>query len=129
MKIERRVAYNSTIHAEVYAVSYLFYLISYFLFIPSCPRVLVSHHTHQSTIIWLGNTRLGSAWLGGDTAMDGATATAQRRGMAWRYGNGVRWRLLEGEGRRERGKGRRDGYTTARDGTAFVRWEVICQSF
>jgi hypothetical protein len=29
---------------------------------------------------------------------------------------------LEGEGRREHGKGRRDGYTTARDGAALRRW-------
>jgi len=58
----------------------------------------------------------------GATVMDGATAT-RRRGTARRYGDGVRWRLLKGEGRREHGKGRCDGYTTARDGAAFVRGE------
>jgi len=30
--------------------------------------------------------------------------------------------LLEGEGRREHGKGWRDGYTAARDGAALWRW-------
>jgi len=62
------------------------------------------------------------------TAMDGATAT-RRRGTARRYGDGVRWRLLEGEGRHERAKGRRDGYTTARDGVVFVRRESDLPSF
>ena len=55
-------------------------------------------------------------------ARDGATAT-RRRGTSRRYGDGVRWRLLEGEGRHERGKGRRDGYTAARDGATFVHGE------
>jgi len=93
MKIERRVVYNPTIHrgyllekivilgadramredpyrrchanrAEVYAVSYLFLLnILFIIIIPSCSRVLVSQHKQQSTIIWPGITRLGSAWF------------------------------------------------------------------
>jgi hypothetical protein len=49
--------------------SILFILINilFILIIPSCPRVLVSQHKQQSTIIWLGITRLGSARpLGGE---------------------------------------------------------------
>ncbi len=43
--------------------SILFILIKilFILINPSCPRVLVSQHKQQSTIIWLGITRLGSA--------------------------------------------------------------------
>ena len=46
--------------------SILFILINilFILINPSCPRVLVSQHKQQSTIIWLGITRLGSARLG-----------------------------------------------------------------
>ena len=38
-------------------------MILFILINPSCPRVLVSQHKQQSTIIWLGITRLGSARL------------------------------------------------------------------
>ena len=61
-------------------------------------------------------------------AMDGAKTTG-RQGTVRCYSNGVRWRLLEGEGRRECGTGRRDGYTTARDGAAFVHRESDLSSF
>jgi hypothetical protein len=48
--------------------SILFFLINilFILINPSCPRVLVSQHKQQSTIIWLCITRLGSAQLGGE---------------------------------------------------------------
>ena len=38
---------------------------------------------------------------------------------------GTARRLLEGEGRREHGKGRRGSYTTARDGAALRRWMAL----
>ena len=88
MKIERGVVYNPTIHHGYLSekirhagrrqgqerrplppvpcklsgglCSKLFILINilFILFNPSCPRVLVSQHKQQPTIIWLGITRL-----------------------------------------------------------------------
>ena len=48
--------------------SILFILINilFILINPSCPRVLVSQHKQQSTIIWIGITRLCLARLGGE---------------------------------------------------------------
>jgi hypothetical protein len=48
------------------SILFILIYIVYILFNPSCPRVLLSQHKHQSTINWLGITRLGSAQLGGE---------------------------------------------------------------
>jgi len=83
---------------------------------------------------------------GASTARDGAAAT-RRRGTSRRYGDGVRWRLLEGKGRRGAtvmgcGGGSskaREGTSAARDGATATRrrgttrhlcaGKVICQLF
>jgi hypothetical protein len=76
--------------------SILFILINilFILINPSCPRVLVSQHKQQSTIIWLGITRLGSARLGsarlGSARLGSARLGSARLGSA-RLGS-ARWR-------------------------------------
>ena len=94
MKIERGVVYNPTIHhgylleenchpgsrqgherrplppapcklsRGLCSIFFILNNILYILINPPCTRVLVSQHKQQSTIIWLGITRLGSARLG-----------------------------------------------------------------
>jgi hypothetical protein len=47
-------------------MQYLIYFKEYLKINPLCPRVLISQHKQQSTIIWLGIIWLGSARLGGE---------------------------------------------------------------
>ncbi len=96
----------------IYSYFFLFWHVLAVMSSPSCPHVLSANTNIDQPLF--GSALLGSARLGSVEICSSKRATSSAF---------LPCALLEGEGRRERGKGRRDGYTTARDGAAFVRRE------
>ena len=108
--------------------SLLFILINilFILINPSCPHVLVSQHKQQSTIIWLGITRLGLARLGGATAPRRRGKAQARQGTARRLHDGKGQRGATAMGCGDGSSKAREGASAARDGaTATRRRETV----
>ncbi len=133
MQIEWR-SMQSLIYYNYIIINIIFILIN-----PSCPRVLVSQHKQQSTIIWLGITRLGLAWLGGTTAPRRQGRARARQGTVRRLHDGEGWRGATAMGCGDGSSKAREGASAARDGATATRWretarrlcagKVICHRF